>query len=269
MYHNIFQPVNNLTKTPVETGGFCKIYFFKWEDVETWPTVDPQTGLLQNAIQLKPGGVLHWCDLTQSEKAFSEAMKNSNAGPYLDIQVNGVVAGNSAANTLVGDAMKYHQFGLLVYELNGVTRLIGNRDSGADFQFDYQSGNTGKSRLRNVKWIWQHPNSAPIYEAANFNIIIDGTPITAGSMTLAARFRVGAVGAPMMDGDTIYTNALLAGKRVLVIASSMYVPVDYGDGAIDFTGSIERHIEKTVAATTLTWIGGVVQNEIIEIYAIN
>lgn len=269
MYHNIYAPVNNLTKTPVETGGFCKVYYFKWEDVDVWPAVDPQTGMLQTAIQLKPGGTLHWCDLTQSEKAFSESMKVSAAGKYMDIQVNGTVAGNSAANTLVGDAMSYHQFGLLVYELNGVTRLIGNRDSGADFQFDYTSGNTGKSRLRNVKFNWQHPNSAPIYEASDFNIIINDTPITAGSMTLVVRFRVGAVGAPMMDGDTNYTNALMAGKRVLVIASSMYVPVDYGDGAIDFTGSIERHIEKTVAGNSLTWIGGVVANEIIEIYAIN
>lgn len=269
MYQNIHQPVNTLRKTSVATGGLCKIFYFKLEDVEHWPKIDPQTGVLAEAIQLKPGAQLHWCEATQSDKAFVEDMKVSPAGPYMDIQVNGIVAGNSAANTLIGDTMKYHQFGLIVHELDGMKRLIGSPDSGADFQFTYKSGDIHNSRLRTVKWSWQHTNAAPVYEATAFNIIIDGTPITAGSMTMIARFRVGAVGAPMQDGDTTYTNPLLAGKRVLVIASSMYVPVDYGDGAIDFTGSIERHIQKTLSGTTLSFIGSVVVNEIIEIYAID
>jgi hypothetical protein len=48
------------------------------------------------------------------------------------------------------------------------------------------------------------------------------------------------------------------------------VPCDDSSGDIDWTtatAAITRHYEKTFASNTMTWIGAVNQDEIIEIYA--
>jgi hypothetical protein len=89
------------------------------------------------------------------------------------------------------------------------------------------------------------------------------------SARLVIRFQVGAAGAPMAAGDTVYTNALMAGKKLLLVADGLGLPVDDGSGAIDWTGSLVRHIEKTDASPSLTIVGGAINNEIIEIYALS
>lgn len=269
VYQNIYVPVITLKKSPTEVGGLCKVFYILKRDVQKFPDVNPLTGIISSAIELKPGGTVYWCEAAESDRSFTEDVKESTAGRYLDIQVSAQLGGNSAANTLALDAMKFHQFILILHDRDGLQRLIGNEDAGATLLYDYKSGDPNGSRIRKLKWQWQHTNNAPIYAASNFEIVIDGAPITAGSMSLIQRFRVGDPSAPMAEGDTTFTNAGLAGKRILVIASGAYVPCDYGEGDIDFTGSIVRHVAKPLAGSTITWIGGVTDKEIIEIYAIN
>lgn len=266
MYHNVHYPVAAMPAGNVKSPGLCSVKYFKIEDVLTWPAVDPETGMLLSSIELKPGKFLYLCESINSSRSFTETPKDSPAGPYYDISVTAQLMGSSAAQILIRGTLKHHRWGLIITDKNGVTRLIGNEDSGAEFIDEYESGNGPQSRKTNITWRWQHPQPAPIYTAAAFDIIIGGITITAGCIQFIKRFEVGAAGAPMNDGDTIYINTLLVNKKALVIADGIALPVDDGSGDIDWTGSIQRHIEKPLASNTIVFIGGVTEEEKIEIY---
>jgi hypothetical protein len=115
-----------------------------------------------------------------------------------------------------------------------------------------------------------YKNYFPGFDAAKWNIgdpyaIQVGTETTtARTLTLAMRFQVGETDAPMNDGDTVLTSPLFGNKKVMVIVSSLVLPVDDGSGAIAFTD--ERRVEKTDASHSINFIGAVVHDEIIEIY---
>jgi hypothetical protein len=269
MYHNVHAPVATLEKAPVKTGGLCAIKFFKWEDVLTWPSINPQTGMLSSAITLKPGKFIYLAKAIDQLRSFEEQQKESTAGIYYDLTIKASLPGSNAANILSLQTMVHHQWGLIVEDRNGVNRLIGNQDSGATLSKNYDSGTLTISRKTEITLTWQHPQPAPIYAASAFDVVIGGQTITAGALQLIMRFQVGDPGAPMEEGDTVLTNAAFVNKYCLVIAGGLALPVDDGSGSINWVGSIIRHIEKTLAGNTITFVGGVVNTEIIEIYAFN
>jgi len=264
---NLYAPIQTLEKSPVDTGGACSIRFIKWEDVEQWPVKNPLTGIVAASLTLKPGKSIYFCKAQDKGRSYSEESKNDSSGPFVDMEVTGTLAGSNSANALSFDAMKLHRWVVIFTDRNGVTRIIGNKDSGARFNFKYDSGDVSVSRKAQVRWTWSHAHGADLYGGQAFNISVGGNTITAGSLTLIMRFRVGAAGAPMTEASTTLTNAGFANKNLLVIAGGFALPVNDGSGDIDFTGSIERHYEKTFAGDTLNFIGGVADKEIIEIYA--
>ncbi len=258
----------SLHKAPViNPGGLCKIIYFRHEDVLLWPSINPVTGILSDAVQLKVGRLFYYCQATEKERSFSEENKEDGIGSYVEMEVSSRLAGNTSANVLSIDKMRFHRYGIIVHDRNGDQRLIGNEDSGAKFFSQFSTSDISGSRMRQVRWTWQHPLSAPIYQADAFVITIGGVTITAGSLQIIMRFRVGAAGAPMVDAQTLLSNAGFANKNLLVIASGLALVVDDLSGAIDFTGSVERHYEKTFAGSQITFVGGVTDKEIIEIYA--
>jgi len=272
MYENVFQPVTTLQKSIIKSSGLCGVKFFRWEDVLEWPAIDPVTGIIASSIQMKPGTSIYLCQAVDHGRTFNEDEKSGPAGNFYDINVNGVIPGNSVPNLLSLQTMAYHKWGLIVDDRNGESRLIGNEDSGASFVQKYTSGDLSTSRTRSLTWEWQHSNPAPVYIAQAFNISIGGIIITVGHLTLIMRFQVGhndAHGNPpiMNDLDTVLIRPAFANKNLLVLADGVGLPVDDGSGDIDWTGLINRHIEKTFAGDTITYVGGVAQNEIIEIYA--
>lgn len=267
MYHNVHYPIATLANAPVKSPGVCTLKYFKWEDVLTWPDFDPETGVLASSIALKPGKFIYICDAINPSKAFSESQKNSPAGPYLENTVRGSLRGSTAAHFLTIGSMLHHQWGLLVPDKNGVTRLIGNQDTGADLVYDYTTGAGTDSRKTELVWKWEHPQPAPIYTASAFDIIVGGEIITAGSLQLLIRFKVGASGSPMNEGDTLYINEGLKNKNLLILVDGIALPIDDFSGAVDWTGSIQRHVEKALASNTVNFIGSVYTDEIIEIYA--
>jgi hypothetical protein len=259
----------SLAKAPVKTGGLCSIKYCKKEEVLTFPEINPETGLIESSLVLKPGGVLYYCAAIDQGRSFEEQHKSSTAGPYFEISVKGNLQGSSAANILSLQKMQHHQWVVIAEDRNGVTRLIGNQDSGADISHSYTTGTVTDSRKTEISFKWQHPLSAPIYTATAFTIIIGGIIITAGCITLLQRFEVGAPGAPMADGDTLLINNGFINKQLLIMADGTGIPIDDLTGAIDWTGSIQRHAEKALAANTINFKGGVREKEIIEIYAFN
>jgi len=79
------------------------------------------------------------------------------------------------------------------------------------------------------------------------------------ALTLIARFRVGAVGAPMIDGDTVYTNAVLASSACMVMVNGRAI-----HQLEDEPG--ERYCSKAFADDFITFSTGVTDKEVIEIY---
>lgn len=264
---NIYRPVQSLQKSAPETGGLCGFSIFKIEDVLYWPPVNPVTGIISEAIQFKEGKSFYIVQAADPGRSFDEEMKYDNAGPYADIKVDGSLAGHNSANILTLQAAPYHRWGAIITDRSGVYRLIGSNESGARFTWKYTSGDVSISRKTDFTLTWQPAVPAPLYQATTFNITIGGVSITAGKLTLLQRFRVGDPGAPMVDGQEVLTNPAFANRKLLIIVNAAALPCDDGTGNPDFTGSLERRYQKTDASDTATFLGGVIQGELIEIYA--
>lgn len=257
----------SLAKAPVRTGGFCTLKFCKKSDVLTWPEINPATGVMGTALVLKQGGVFYYAELIDQGRGFDEQQKDSPAGIFFEISVNGSLRGSNASNILSVQSMLNQQWILIVADRNGVTRLIGNEDTGASLAYKYDSGTVTNSRKTDLSFKWQHTLPAPVYDANAFDIIIGGVVVTAGQLTMLLRFKVGAPGAPMNDGDTLLVNEGLKNKRLLILADGIGIPIDDFSGDIDWSGSIDRHAEKALSSNTINFIGAVNLDETIEIYA--
>lgn len=112
---------------------------------------------------------------------------------------------------------------------------------------------------------------SPLFHAAappNVTIVFASGHYVSLRATLVKRFQVGAPGSPMNEGDTVFSHPVLAGRKVLVLVDGLGLPVDDGTGEIDWSSSLVRHIEKTDDSDSLTYVGGVTNKEIHEIYAL-
>jgi hypothetical protein len=267
---NVFIAMQSLQKAPViEPGGLCSFVIFKKQDVSSWPSKNPVSGYLGTTVQLKAGKSFYLVAATDKDRTFTEELKRGPEGPYYEILLAGVLAGNTAANTLSIEQMQFSEWGAIVHDRDGITRLIGSEDSCAEFNNKYSPADISGSRKRNIAFSWQNSLPLPIYSAQGFSLSVGGIPVTAGQLTLIMRFQVGRPGAPMNDGDTALSNVAFANKTLLVLANGIGVPCDDGSGDIDWSlspASITRHYEKTFASNSMNWVGAVNQDEIIEIY---
>lgn len=257
----------SLGRAPVRTGGMCTLKFCKHTDIQAWPEINPATGIMGTALVLKEGGVFYYADIIDQNRSYDEQQKESQAGDYFDISTGGSLRGSQAANILSIQAMLGCQWVVIIADRNGVTRLMGNEDTGAKMIYKYDSGTVTNSRKTEISFKWQHPLPLPVYDANAFDIIIGGVVVTAGQLTMLLRFKVGAPGAPMNDGDTILINEGLKNKRLLILADGVGIPIDDFSGDIDWSGSIDRHVEKAFGSNTCNFIGAVNLDETIEIYA--
>ncbi len=174
-YQNIYAPVQHLRKTEIKPGGFCYVFFAKWEDVQTWPQVDPLTGICNTAIILKNDATWFELQIAESQNFFTEALKVGTGGSYLESKVSGYLGGNAVSHALGMQAMNYSQFVLLVKDKNGIFWLIGDEDSGMDLNYNFTSGDPASSRKRPVEFSWESINGAMIYKAtdvANYTEVI-------------------------------------------------------------------------------------------------
>jgi hypothetical protein len=267
-YENLYVPVLSIPKPDkIEPGGLCRIMIFKMEDVLEWPEISPLTGCIETALQLKPGKVFYQVIASEKDREFDEELKRDGGGDYHEGQVTLTVPGNSVATTLSFAAMARHRWGLILRDRGGQQRLVGSDDSCARISYKYTSGSKDKSRLREIRFLFESINPSPIYLPTAWTINIGGVIITAGTLQLVASFVVNDPGAPMAHGDVTFIHGLLADRNILFIADGLALPVDDGTGAIDWTGSLARHIEKTFASDTVNVPGGVTTGEIIQIYA--
>jgi hypothetical protein len=184
MYQNIFLPVQHLRKAPVNVPGICWLFFFRWEDVQVWPKIDPINGVINDQLVLQPNTILYAAQVTDTGRFLRETDKVGAGGPYVETQVAGRLVDDTTNNNLSIAAMRFHQFGLLVKERNGLIKLIGDQDSGADLEFDYNSGEGFNARKYNLQFSWESPGRIPIFLGGQ--VTVDGAPIPLPGVTNGA-----------------------------------------------------------------------------------
>jgi hypothetical protein len=266
MAENIFLPVQNLQRTPIKHFGLCWILFFKHRDILNWPSMDPQNGVINAALVFKSDAVFYSAQFIEKDRIFKEDQRESIAGPFVESTVSGTLGGNNLNHISGITAMMGGQFGCLIQERNGEQRLIGRQDAGAKFSWDYTSGSDSNSRKRNCKWTYESEFPVPIYQGGN--VVIDNTIIPvggntaggSGSFDLLTRFIVGDPGAPMTNGDVTFSHPALVNKKVIVMADGMPIPQP------PYAVITKRTITKIYNQDTITFNGGVVAPEIIEIF---
>jgi hypothetical protein len=265
MSSNIYLPVQNLQRTEIKTFGLCWILYFLHRDIESWPVMDPVNGVINASLVFKNGAQFYTAQFIEKERQFIENQRESQAGPYVESSVQGILGGNNLNHITGIQAMMGGQFGLLIQERNGEQRLIGSADSGAKFMWDYTSGVESTSRKRNCKWIYESPYGVPVYQGGNVIINDQIIPVGGssgsgggGSFAKHTGFIVGVT--TMINGELSYTHADLMNKNVLVFADGVKIPQTAAA-----TGT-RRTIQKAYNATTIYFEGGVVANEFIEIF---
>jgi hypothetical protein len=264
-YFNTYAEIENLHRpTALNPGGYCTFLLFLHEDVEQWPVIDPATGIISDSVQLKTGKAFYVIRMGETDRFFKEEMQVGAGGPFHNITVNGKFVGNTNNATLLLGKYQHHQFGLLVKDRNGEQRLIGDKHTGARINFDYTSGDWNEQRGRNISFTWKNPQPAPIYHAGGISVII---PPVCQSYYLIAEFRVGAVGAPMVNGDTTFQDSDLANQNFICFADGVLVH------QVTDTDT-QRFCTKPYSSDTITFNGGVFgppdtdPGEVISIYKV-
>jgi hypothetical protein len=164
MYENVVKEVAGLDQASrIYPGGLCEAFFTPIENVFEWPVIDPVTGIVSGDIVLKPGSVLYTAQLNPQTQGFDEKTQESNAGRFHPMEIKATLPGNSVATILTLATLIFHRHLVVFEERDGLYRFLGDEDSGAELEYDYTSGDNGKSRNRNIKFTWSHPNPAPIF----------------------------------------------------------------------------------------------------------
>jgi hypothetical protein len=162
-YNNIFVPIQHLTKAAIKPGGLCYAVFARWEDVIQWPEIDPVTGVCDTAIVLKSGATWYKLEIADNQNIYSETLKSDAGGLYIESKLSGYLGGNKVSHVLGSQAMNYCQFVLIFKDRDGITYLVGDQDSGAAYNYSFNSGDISSSRKRTVEFNWQSENGAVIY----------------------------------------------------------------------------------------------------------
>lgn len=262
-FHNVFVPVQTLQKPDIKPGGWCWVLFFPWHQVEAWPQMDPQNGVISGNLLFKPGAKVFSLKAIEKNRTFKESLERATAGPYMKAEVTGILPSNTVQIITTMVAMQYMRWGVLLQDRSGQQRLLGSPDAGAELDQDYTTADINGSRLRNIKFLFE-AIQIPIYQGGN--LVIDNTIIPVGGnlnsntneMALHASFEVGAPGAPMVDGQSTYTHAALIGKRVWVFVDGIKLS--------SVVNAAKRYVIKDTAEDTFTVMGGVSNGEAIEIF---
>lgn len=255
MYNNIYAAQDNLVRLDPSVGGVCRIYMAPIQHINSWPVINPLIGAAPNIPSLLPGKVWYSIDNMPANAIYKEEEQDSNAGIYVKMQVTMPIADDSNANSLRSLSHRYHQFVIIIEEQNGMVRMIGSKDAGARITQNYSSADEDGTRQRIINMFWEHEMPALLITSAT----LPGTTTTINiSFMLIEEFKVGAVGAPMIPGQTTYTHPSLSTSVLpVVFADGFRVPSISGGG---------RYYTYNYLTKTITWLPGVNQDEIIAIY---
>lgn len=167
MNQTSYNGVTNFIKGLPVIGGFCKFWFIPIEEVESIPVINPLNQTLKTDIVLKTGKTWRGpVPVPDAQLGFTELAKTGNSGPYYEIKVGCAYAGDIPGARVNIDNMGYHQY-LVVGKLRttGFFVLVGNKEKGADFSGNFDSGNTNNNgAINTIAFSTEQINKALVLE---------------------------------------------------------------------------------------------------------
>jgi len=171
MYSNIYAAQDNLLQVTPAPGGYCNVYAVAKQYISTWPSVNPQTGILQQLPEIIPGKTWLGIENMPGNAIYKEEEQDSNAGTWFNITVTAPLADDNAAQYLRSMAIRHHQLVLLLVEHNGMVRLIGGPDAGATVKQSYTSADDEGTRQRILTINWESDAAAMLVDPAALELV--------------------------------------------------------------------------------------------------
>lgn len=156
---NIYSSISDITKSQPKPGGLCKVQFIPWEQVLVWPKVNPSTNVVDTDFVLEPGSVIYTLSVSDKDRMFKEELKSSESGYYYEQTITCRLAGYTRNNNDVLSSMNGHKFAVFFSDRYGDFKFIGNKDAGADFFYNYTTGD--KTSLRSSLLTFSIESSVP------------------------------------------------------------------------------------------------------------
>lgn len=121
---------NVLVTTGRYTAGICKILIAPREWlVNTW-IKDFSTNVIINTITLQEGRAWLELELVEDTYDFSEKPKESKAGPYFDMSLDGLINDLDEDTLQILNTYRYHEFVGIILDRKRRQIVSGNKDAG-------------------------------------------------------------------------------------------------------------------------------------------
>ncbi|MGN7786826.1 hypothetical protein ACTJIJ_19995 [Niabella sp. 22666] len=143
---NIYSQISNINKTAPKPGGLCKIQFIAWEQILSWPNLNPYTNTITDDFVFKPGFQVFQLNVAHKDRVFREELKISPQGEYYDQLLACRGAGFNRSNNFILQAMAGGKFVVFFTDKYGDLKILGSQDCGAEFLYNYSSGDSVSTR---------------------------------------------------------------------------------------------------------------------------
>lgn len=141
MFTTSYAGITTMHKKLPYDGGICRWWYIPIEFISTWPPVDPQTQFLSAEPILAGKSWFGPVAVPDKELGFTESQERAKAGVYWKQLVEGYLPGDSALSRVNIENMAFHQYAIVAKQrAGGLFLLIGNEESGLDFDANYATG---------------------------------------------------------------------------------------------------------------------------------
>jgi len=148
-----WQGISTLPAALHYEGGMCEWYYTAWENIATWPTVNPTTGELTAEPTLKVGAAWHGPIIVNRRSiGYRETPEPDAAGITFRHQVEGPYYGHSrTARVLLANMLRYRFVVIGKLRAGGCFVLLGGPEYWLEFAYNFNTGSeqdTGQYNLR-------------------------------------------------------------------------------------------------------------------------
>lgn len=200
--------ITDLKKLPINVSGLCQFLYVPVDEVAQFPEVDPVNNTALSPVVLKAGR--NWRTLKGIDKgqALSIAPKSDTGGDYIESAATAFHPDSDVLSESQFFKLKQFDYLLMLKERNGMIRIIGNEYAGAQFSYDYTSGEASSQRGHNLSFNWQSIFPPLIYNPY---------PAPETQIDPAMDKYTKSLNFTPIDGQQEYNNDLLNGRTIVDI----------------------------------------------------
>lgn len=136
-------------------GGMCEWYYTPWENIESWPGVNPSTGELDGEPILKVGAA--WFGpiiVNRNSVGYTENPEQDVAGNFFRHQVEGPYYGHGRnSRVILANMLKYKYAIVGKLRAGGCFLLIGGPQYGLEFMYNFRSGGSQDTAQHTLRFV--------------------------------------------------------------------------------------------------------------------